>query len=131
MNKLLVVIGILLSSFAYAGMHTYTDQSVLNNGHFVKISVSETGVHVITYEQLKSWGIEPAQLRILGYGGGMLSENFMLHHWDDLPSVAFYMHKGADDVFNAGDYVLFYAQGPVTWTSDKQGRCDYYTYNCQ
>ena len=122
MNKLLVVIGILLSSFAYAGMHTYTDQSVLNNGHFVKISVSETGVHVITYEQLKSWGIEPAQLRILGYGGGMLSENFMLHHWDDLPSVAFYMHKGADDVFNAGDYVLFYAQGPVTWTSDKQGR---------
>jgi hypothetical protein len=103
MNKLLVVIGILLSSFAYAGMHTYTDQSVLNNGHFVKISVSETGVHVITYEQLKSWGIEPAQLRILGYGGGMLSENFMLHHWDDLPSVAFYMHKGADDVFNAGD----------------------------
>lgn len=106
----------------WAGMHTYTDASVLREGNFVKIRVSETGVHILTYETLESWGLKPAQLRILGYGGGMLSENFTLHHWDDLPSVAFYMHKGADGVFNAGDYVLFYAQGPVTWTSDKQGR---------
>ena len=103
----------------WAGMHTYTDTSVLREGNFVKIRVSETGVHILTYETLESWGLKPAQLRILGYGGGMLSENFTLHHWDDLPSVAFYMHKGADGVFNAGDYVLFYVQGPITWTSDK------------
>ena len=122
MNRLLVVIGVLLSSFSYAGLHTYSEHSVLKEGQFLKVSVKETGVHMMTYEQLKSWGLNPAQLRILGYGGGMLSENFMLHHWDDLPSVAFYMHKGDDGIFNAGDYVLFYAQGPVSWQSDTQGR---------
>ena len=113
---------LVLTCSVWAGMHTYTDASILREGNFVKIRVSETGVHILTYETLEEWGLKPAQLRILGYGGGMLSENFMLHHWDDLPSVAFYMHKGADGVFNAGDYVLFYAQGPVTWTSDAQGR---------
>ena len=106
----------------WANLHTYTDNSVLSNGNFVKIQVSETGVHILTYETLEAWGLKPAQLRILGYGGGMLSENFTFHHWDDLPSIAFYMHKGADGIFNAGDYVLFYAQGPISWNSDSQGR---------
>ena len=116
------IVVFMMSICLYAGIHTYTDQSVLTDGHFVKIRVSETGVHILTYEQLASWGLKPEELRIFGYGGGMLEENFMLHRWDDLPSVAFYMHKGADGIFNAGDYVLFYAQGPVAWNLDSNKR---------
>ena len=62
MNRLLVILGVLLSSFSYAGLHTYSEHSVLKEGQFLKVSVKETGVHMMTYEQLKSWGLNPAQL---------------------------------------------------------------------
>ena len=99
----------------WAGKHTYADKSVLSEGTVIKISVKTTGIHAITYSELKEWGLQPDKVRVLGYGGNRLSENFSLHKWDDLPSVAFYMHKGADGVFNQGDYILFYAQGSVGW----------------
>ena len=111
----------MVASVAMAGIHSYTNQSVLSNGKYVKISVQETGVHSISYDMLKGWGLTPENVAILGYGGAMLKEDFTQHHWDDLPSVAFYMHKGNDGVFNSGDYILFYAQGPVSWSANAQG----------
>lgn len=99
-----------------AGIHEYADHSVLRDGHIVKIRVSETGVHCLPYDSLKKWGLQPEKVRVLGYGGNMLSENFTLSKWDDVPSVPFYMHKGSDGVFGKGDYLLFYAQGAVSWS---------------
>lgn len=117
MKRLLVIFCILIFSLVTfsATRHTYVDQSVLSDGKFVKIQVKETGVYAITYEELKDWGLRPEEVRILGYGGNMLSENFTLPKWDDLPSIAFYMHKGTDNVFNRGDYILFYARGSIGW----------------
>lgn len=117
MMKRLICIAftILLSAFVWAGRHTYADKSVLSEGKIVKISVSETGIYAISYDELKEWGLQPEKVRVLGYGGNMLTENFMLPKWDDLPSVAFYMHTGNDKVFNRGDYILFYARGPIGW----------------
>ncbi len=116
MKKLALVIStIWISLYTWAGIHTYADHSVLSEGKVVKVRVEETGIHCIPYDTLKSWGLKPEQVRVLGYGGNMLSENFLLPKWDDLPSVAFYMHKGSDNVFNSGDYILFYARGTVKW----------------
>ena len=120
-RKYIFILLCMMASMAMAGMHTYTGQSVLSNGKYVKISVRESGIHSTSYEALKEWGIEPANVAILGYGGAMLSEDFTKHHWDDLPSVAFYMHKGDDGVFSSGDYILFYAQGPVKWELNDNG----------
>lgn len=116
MKHLLLILAIfLLPTLSWAGRHSYADQSVLSKGKIVKIRVSQTGIHTITYNELKDWGLQPEKVRVLGYGGNMLSENFTQHKWDDVPSVAFYMHKGSDGVFNSGDYILFYAQGPIGW----------------
>ena len=116
MRRLIVIVcGILLSVVGWAGIHRYADQSVLREGNIVKVRVSETGVHCIPFDTLQAWGLHPADVRVLGYGGQMLSENFTLSKWDDVPSVAFYMEKGADGVFNSGDYILFYAQGTTRW----------------
>lgn len=117
----LILATCMLSLSLWAGKHNYADNSVLSEGKIIKISVQTTGIHAITYNELKEWGLQPEKVRVLGYGGNMLSENFTLHKWDDLPSVAFYMHKGADGVFNQGDYILFYAQGSIGWhyASDK------------
>ena len=107
---------LLVSAIAPAATkHTYANKSVLSEGKVIKIQVNETGIYAVTYDELKDWGLQPDKVRVLGYGGNMLSENFTLHKWDDLPSVAFYMHKGNDGVFNRGDYILFYARGSIGW----------------
>ena len=122
MRRLTAILSILLCSLGiWAGRHTYADHSALREGRIVKIRVSETGVHCLPYDTLRAWGLQPEKVRVLGYGGAMLSENFTEAHWDDVPSVPVYMHKGADGVFGSGDYVLFYAQGPVSWKY-KDGR---------
>ena len=127
-RQCIFIVMCVLANMVMAGVHTYTNQSVLNTGKFVKISVKETGVHSISYETLKEWGLQPENVAILGYGGALLSEDFRQHHWDDLPSVPFYMHKGSDGVFNSGDNVLFYAQGPTSWQVNAQGKW-YHTQN--
>lgn len=99
--------------------HTYADNSVLASGKFVKIKVANSGVYKLTYEDLNGMGISPANVRIFGYGGGLLEQSFLLPKIDDLPELSIYMEKGNDGIFNAGDYVLFYAQGANKWSYDK------------
>jgi len=97
-------------------INSYAQSSVLAQGKFVKIRISDSGIYKLTYEDLSSMGIDPANVRIFGYGGGVLEQNFNYTKIDDLPENAIWMSKGADGVFNAGDYILFYAQGVTKWT---------------
>ena len=99
-------------------LHTYAPSSVLAQGKFVKIHITNSGIYKLTYEDLISMGINPANVRIFGYGGGVLDQNFMNPKIDDLPEVAIWMEKGSDGIFNAGDYILFYAQGVNRWSYD-------------
>lgn len=93
----------------------YTSSSVLANGKWVKISVDTTAIHKITYDELIDMGIEnPAQVRVYGYGG-MLSKLNSDNSPDDLPNIPIHMNSGNDGIFNSGDYILFYAQGPKSW----------------
>ncbi|MDR1679643.1 MAG: type IX secretion system sortase PorU [Prevotellaceae bacterium] len=98
------------------GADKYAANSVLRNGSWVKISVKESGIYKISYEDLQAWGISnPANARIFGYGGAMLPEENSVPVPDDLPQIAVWKETGADGIFNAGDYLLFYAQGIVSW----------------
>ena len=113
---LLCTLACLVATPLSAVVHTYTNQSVLSSGNWVKIQVKETGVYKMTYEDLLAAGIsKPANVRIYGYGGAMLSQNFNKTNIDAPPAVGFYMNKGTDGVFNAGDYILFYGQGTTSW----------------
>ena len=117
MRRLLTLITAIVCAWsAWAGVHTYADHSVLQNGRVIKIQVSETGVYAIPYDTLQAWGLNPQNVRVLGYGGVMLNENFSLSRWDDLPSVPIYIYTGTDGVFGSGDYILFYAQGATGWS---------------
>jgi hypothetical protein len=93
-----------------ATRHSYASNSVLAQGRFVKIKVKENGVYKLTNSDLASMGIDPAKVRVFGYGGGMLEQSFLLNKIDDLPEVS---------IYNGGDYILFYAQGINRWTYDK------------
>lgn len=96
--------------------HTYAPNSVLQSGHWVKIRVSESGVCKMTYDELSAAGLQPDKVRVYGYGGAMLTQNFQKRKIDDLPAVGFWMEKGSDDVFNSGDYILFYVTANYGWS---------------
>lgn len=107
---------------ASAIVHSYTSNSVLNSGKWVKIRVAESGVYSLTYEEIQAMGLNPAEIRIHGFGGAMLSQNFNQRRIDDLPAVGFWMEKGSDDEFGPGDYILFYGQGTFSWKYGTDGK---------
>ncbi len=95
----------------WAGIHSYTTNSVLESGKWVKIRVSETGVCRMSFSEIQSAGLNPQQLRVYGYGGAQKLQNFSKPNIDDLPQVP---------VFVGDNYVLFWVQGPISWTYDTQ-----------
>ncbi len=109
--------------------HSYAASSVLATGKFVKVKVKETGIYKLTYEALNTMGINPANVRVFGFGGALLDQDFTKIKPDDLPEVAVWMEKGTDGVFNAGDYILFYGQGLVKWRYDQSRSMFTHTLN--
>ena len=116
MSKRHYILSLLLCLTSIAvSAHTYAPHSVLSSGTWVKMSVTETGMHYLTYDELQRAGLNPQELRIYGYGGGRLSQDFQQAKIDDLPQVPYFIVTGSDGVFNSGDYVVFYAQGLEKW----------------
>ena len=107
MRKIIFIVLLALSLPMMAGLHTYADQSVLSSGKWVKIRVGESGVCRMTFEQLSEAGLNPSQVRVYGYGGAMLKQDFTKTKIDDLPQVPVYV---------GSDYVLFWVQGPIAWS---------------
>lgn len=96
---------------------SWTENSVLATGDWFKIEVQKSGIHKLTYAQLTEMGLQnPAQVRIYGSGARLLPEKFSQGYTDDLSSLPLYVHDGGDGLFGPGDYILFYARGPVGWT---------------
>jgi hypothetical protein len=99
--------------------------SVLSSGTWYKISIQNSGVFKMDYSFLQSMGINPAsidprQIKIYGNGGGMLPQANSTARPDDLAENPIFVYGESDSTFNTGDYVLFYGQGPDTWTYNKQ-----------
>ena len=95
----------------------YKDNSILATGKWIQLKVRENGIYKLTYDDIKKQGInDPSKVKIYGYGGWILPEDFTQPYVDDLPEVAVYMNKGNDGVFNSGDYLLFYGRGTIQWT---------------
>lgn len=54
----------------------YSSTSTLASGKWVKIKVSESGIHQITYAQLREWGFsDPSKVAVYGYPASLLSDN--------------------------------------------------------
>ena len=89
---------------------TYTTQSVLSEGRWVKIKVEQSGLQLITKANLRSWGFsDPSKVAIYGYGGRRIDNVLSLDNYiDDLPRVA-------AELTDAG--LVFYAAGPDTWVN--------------
>ena len=91
----------------------YTGNSILSSGKWVKIKVAESGVYKLTHSALRSMGFsDPSKVRLFGYGGAVLPETNLQDLTDDLPE---------QPLWRGSNYMLFYAQGPVSWKKTSKG----------
>src|SRR6478736_9666688 len=100
---------------------TYKANSVLTSGAWYKVGVTQTGIQKIDRTFLQNLGVnmnglDPRRIQVYGNGGGMLPQANSAPRHDDLVENAILVAGESDGNFDAGDYVLFYGQGPHTWS---------------
>ena len=90
----------------------YAAHSVLASGTWAKIRVPSTGVYQLTDAFVRKAGFSSlSKVKVYGYGGNLQNEQLVgdeLRATDDLQEVPTY---------DAGNARLFYARGPVSWSS--------------
>ncbi|MCD4696395.1 MAG: type IX secretion system sortase PorU, partial [Bacteroidales bacterium] len=74
---------------------------------------------------LVSYGIDPASInpkhvRLYGNGNGMLPEDNNEFRYDDLLENAIYVYGEDDEVFDAGDFILFYGENQTEWNLNEE-----------
>lgn len=88
--------------------HPFESSTPLESGKWVKIQVSQTGIHEISYDKLREMGFaDPSKVSVFGMGGAMRDINFQSAdgaylYSDRFPQVA---------VSRANDKLYFYARG--------------------
>ncbi|MDR2011182.1 MAG: type IX secretion system sortase PorU [Bacteroidales bacterium] len=92
----------------------YASNSKLSDGKWYKIKVYEEGMYKLTYSQLIQMGFSNFNnIGVFGYGG-MLSKVIVSGNYtDDLPEIPVYkVDVNSNSIFDEGDYLVFYADGP-------------------
>jgi hypothetical protein len=91
----------------------YATNSKLSNGRWHKIKVKKSGMYKLTYSQLAGMGFTNFNnIGIFGYGG-MLNKVVTNNYIDDLEERPVYrVDANSNSVFDEGDYLLFFADGP-------------------
>lgn len=91
--------------------------SMLATGSWYKLSLTQKGIYQITGKDLKKQGVDlvqldPEQIQLFGYGGGMLPQALDQPRRNDLPENAIYVSAGSDGKFDEQDFILFYGESP-------------------
>jgi len=98
----------------------YAANSVLSQGEWYKMGITKDGVYKISYSDLQNMGIDPSNLNpkkigVFGNYAGMLPEENNKAVADDLQENSIVIVGENDGRFDEEDYILFYANSPLTW----------------
>ena len=97
----------------------FSSTSKLASGKWVKIQVSETGIHEITAKQLAEMGFTDInKVKIFGKGGYVIDEVLNENIVDDFPQVPTTIYNGK---------IIFYAKGATQMTVNRSLETPYYT----
>ncbi len=115
---------------------SYANSSVLANGKWYKIGVTQNGVYKMDKTFLSNLGlnmsaVDPKNIRVYGNGGKLMSEKNADFKYDDLVENAIFINGESDGVFDNTDYILFYGQSTDAWKLSKAGNItyDYYPHS--
>ncbi len=100
---------------------SWSASSVLATGTWYRVGVTREGLFKLNRSVLDDLGlnvgsVDPRTLKVYGGGGGMLPESNFDPRVDDLQELAISVQGENDGSLDAGDYILFYAEGPGAWT---------------
>lgn len=100
------VLAIFCANYASAfNPSSYAATSKLASGKWMKISIHESGMYEITYDELREMGFSnPQQVKVYGSGGARIDEVLNGTAADDLTRVP---------MLRYGDKICFYGIGPV------------------
>ena len=108
LKTLVVILAMLVSNVLQA--REYASASAMKEGKWVKITVKEEGMQILTPAALKTMGFsDPSKVHVYGYGGHRLSETLDDSTPDDLPLQPV--------VRTADGSIIFYGAGLVNWFS--------------
>ena len=94
--------------------------SLLSTGDWFKLRIDQSGIFKISYDDLENFGMDPASIdprniRLFGYGGGMLPEVNYEPFVHDLIENAIQVVGEDDGIFDPHDYILFYGKSQRVW----------------
>ena len=106
--------------------------SVLSSGEWYKFYIEESGVFQLTKGFLNSLGIntssvDPRTIKIYGNGGRMLPLLNSAEYPFDVVENAVKFVGEDDGSFDNGDYILFYGEGPTTYSEESGTNLNLYT----
>ncbi len=117
-----LLILVLLAAPALSAQRHYAPASVLAEGQWYQLAIPETGVYVLSSNQVRQAGftlpLPSDALRIYGRSGNIPGEAAASSYEDDLREIALQVMDGGDGLFQEGDSLFFYAEGPHPWTWD-------------
>lgn len=98
---------------------SFTTNSVLRTGKWVKIKIPLSGIYKLTFSDIKNYGLNPVNISVFGNGGGMLPLlNKDFRHDDLVQNSISFEDVNGNGTFDNGDYILFYAEGSTSWRYD-------------
>lgn len=108
----------------------FSQNSVLSEGQWYRLSVAEEGVYRLDHQFLTQMGIDPSsvdprKIQIYGNGGGILPQANNAPRPVDLIENPVLVVGEADGKFDPEDYIVFYAQGPDSYHYDENGELHY------
>ena len=114
MKATILILIFSISNYNLDAQRSYNNNSILGNGQWVKMGITQSGIYKIEPAQLKALGITanpfPSNtLRIYGKRGGMLSEKVDSNSYNNLEEIP---------IETGSNYALFYAAGPHQWKYD-------------
>jgi len=114
------VMAILGVSYASAfNASSYSSSSKLASGKWVKITIPESGMYEITYDEMRAMGFtNPAQVRVYGRGGNRINELMSSSFSDDLNLVP---------ILRKNNKICFYGNGPIGYTISNYNTTPHFT----
>ena len=116
----LAVMVVMGSNYAYAyNPAIYATNSKLASGKWVKITIPESGMYEITYDELRAMGFtNPSQVKLYGNGGERINEKLSASPYDDLKRVP---------ILRKNNKICFYGRGPVSYTISNTSTSPHFT----
>jgi hypothetical protein len=96
----------------------HASHSALANGTWYRLTIDETGMYAVTTSLVAAMnGVSISNIAVYGQSGAMLTEVNSETRPDDLPELpSKIIDVNGNGTFDEGDKILFYAQGPDTWS---------------